>query len=184
MRNILHIFFTFFRISSLTFGGGYAMLPMLHKETVDKYGWLSEGELADYYTLAQCEPGLIAVNVAVLIARPRFGFWGAVAAVTGVVLPSFLVISLLALSLERIAHLPAFAHAFAGIRVAVAALVIQSLIRLVKTGVTDWITTMIALAALALLFLGLVNSLMVILVAALVALAIGWFRLRSTGRKE
>ena len=180
MKQIWKIFAAFFRIGALTFGGGYSMLPMLQKEAIDKTGWISEDQLTDFYALAQCQPGLIAVNMAVLIARPRFGFWGAMAAVGGVVLPSLLIILAIAALLGEVSHLEMIAHAFAGIRVAVAALVIQAVLRLIKNGVIDIATAVIAVGAFGVLLLDWINPVAVIIVAALSGLLIK----RLTCRKE
>lgn len=180
MKQLLTIFAAFFRIGALTFGGGYSMLPMLQKEAIDKTGWITEDQLTDYYALAQCEPGLIAVNMAVLIARPLFGIWGAVAAVCGVVLPSVLIILAIAALLGEVSHLQLIAHAFAGIRVAVAALVIQAVLRLIKNGVIDIVTTVIAVIAFVLLLLDVVNPLTVIIGSAIC----GFLVKRLTAKKE
>ncbi|MEG1537812.1 MAG: chromate transporter [Clostridiales bacterium] len=166
MKQFWQIFVAFFRIGALSFGGGYSMLPMLQKETIDKTDWIDEAQLSDYYALAQCEPGLIAVNMAVLICYPLFGFGGAVAAVLGVVTPSLLIILMIAALLGGVSDLAVVSHAFAGIRVAVAALVIQAVIRLLRNGVVDKTTTVIALLSFLLLLVDLVNPIVIILAAA------------------
>ena len=80
MKQLFDLFFTFVRIGGLTFGGGYAMLPMLQKEVVDKKKWASEEELMDYYAIGQCTPGVIAVNTATFIGYKISGISGAVSA--------------------------------------------------------------------------------------------------------
>lgn len=183
MKRLLQIFFAFFRIGALTFGGGYSMLPMLQKETVDKTGWIRENQLSDYYALAQCEPGLIAVNMAVLICRPLFGVAGAIAAVLGVVMPSLLIILLIAACLGGAAHLVWLEHAFSGIRVAVAALVIQAVVRLLKNGVVDKATAVISGVAFVLLLLDVVNPVLIILAAALAGIGVRRFSQRRRGKR-
>ena len=169
MKEWFRIFFIFAKIGATTFGGGYSALPVMQHELVDRQGFLSEEELTDYYALAQCLPGLIFINCAVLIMRPRRGLGAAWAAALGIAFPSLLIILLIASLLYRFMDLPIVIHAFNGIRVAVAATVLHSAWRLVKSGVTDWLSALIFLAALILLLVG-VNPIPIILGTAVVAL--------------
>jgi len=137
MRKILNLFWAFFRIGGLTFGGGYAMLPMLQKEVVDKNGWATEEELLNYYAVGQCTPGVIAVNTATFIGYKQAGLWGGIITTAGVVLPSLLIIITIAAFLQNFSDLEVVQHAFAGIRVAVAVLIVNAIIKLWKTGVKD-----------------------------------------------
>ncbi len=134
-RILWRLFTAFFRIGLFTFGGGYSMLPMLQREVVEKNGWSTETELLDYFAIGQCLPGIIAVNTATLIGHKQKGAPGGIAAALGVVFPSLLIITIIAAVLENFAHIPAVQHAFAGIRVAVAALITATVIRLFKTTV-------------------------------------------------
>ncbi len=131
------LFLTFARIGGLTFGGGYAMLPMLQKEVVEQKGWATEEELLDYYAVGQCTPGVIAVNVATFIGQKERGIIGGIIATFGVVAPSFAIILLLASVINHFNENPIVVHALAGIRVAVAALVVSAIIKLWKKGVKD-----------------------------------------------
>ena len=88
LRELLDLFLNFVRIGGLTFGGGYAMLPMLQREVVENKGWATEEELADYYAIGQCTPGVIAVNTATFIGNKRHGILGGIAATAGVIFPS------------------------------------------------------------------------------------------------
>lgn len=133
----LDLFLTFARIGGLTFGGGYAMLPMLQKEVVENRGWATEEELLDYYAVGQCTPGIIAVNVATFIGHKEKGILGGICATLGVVAPSFFIILVLAAFIRNFADNIYVAHALAGIRVAVAALVVDAVIKLWKKGVKD-----------------------------------------------
>ena len=94
MKKLLDLFLTFARVGGLTFGGGYAMLPILQREVVDKKKWATEEELADYYAVGQCTPGIIAVNVATFIGNTEAGILGGIFATLGVVFPSVVIISL------------------------------------------------------------------------------------------
>ena len=109
-----------------TFGGGYAMLPILQAEVVNKYHWATDEELADYYAVGQCTPGVIAVNTATFIGMKLRGVAGALAATLGVIFPSMVIITTIAAFLSNFAHIPAVADAFAGIRVGVCILIFQA----------------------------------------------------------
>lgn len=132
MRRYLELFWSFFKIGAFTFGGGYTMLPLIQKEIVNKRKWATEEEVIDVFALSQVAPGAIAVNFSVYTGHSMLGIPGALAAVFGMVLPSFLVISIIAAFLANFADLPAVQHAFAGIRVAVGALILDALIRLLR----------------------------------------------------
>ncbi len=173
LRQLLEIIWTFMKIGTLTFGGGYSMLPMLHRETVENQHWLDENKLADYFALSQCLPGLIAVNMAVLIGYQQKKTAGAVAAIFGVIFPSFVVILIIAMLLSNYIHIAAVASAFAGIRVAVASLVIYSVYGMFKKGVKDWFTFAIFVVALLLMLLFDVSPILVIIGAAVVGILIG-----------
>ncbi len=137
MNVYLDLFLTFARIGGLTFGGGYAMLPMLQKEVVENRHWASEEELMDYYAIGQCTPGIIAVNTATFIGRKVKGDLGGVVATLGVVFPSLVIITIIAAFLRNFADLPAVKNAFAGIRVCVCVLIFNAVIKLWKKSVVD-----------------------------------------------
>ena len=144
------LFLSFAKIGALTFGGGYAMLPMLQREVVDAHGWATEEELADYFAVGQCTPGVIAVNTATFIGQKLGGAAGAAAATLGVVFPSLVIVTLIAAVLQNFAEIPAVRNAFAGIRVCVCALILNAVIKLWKKAVVDLPTAAIFLAVLVL----------------------------------
>ena len=119
MNKLLDLFFTFARIGGLTFGGGYAMLPMLQKEVVEKRKWATEEEIMDYYAIGQCTPGIIAVNTATFVGQSTAGIAGGIFATLGVVFPSLIIITLIAAFLQNFAELAVVQYAFSGIRVCV-----------------------------------------------------------------
>ena len=131
----LELIWSFFKIGIMTFGGGYAMLPMIQREVVDKKGWATEEEILNYYAIGQCTPGVIAVNTATFIGNKRKGVAGGFLATLGVILPSLIIISVIAAVLTNFAEIPAVQHALAGIRVAVVVLVGYSVVKLAKSGV-------------------------------------------------
>ena len=150
MKELLDMFFTFARIGGLTFGGGYAMLPMLQKEVVEKRGWATEDELMDYYAVGQCTPGVIAVNTATFIGAKQKGILGSIFATAGVISPSILIIGIIAAFIRNFAELAAVKNAFAGIRVCVCVLIFNAVSKLYKKAVIDLPTTVI----FVLVFLG------------------------------
>ena len=167
MKELLDLFLTFARIGGLTFGGGYAMLPMLQKEVVENKGWAQAEEIMDYYAIGQCLPGIIAVNTAVFIGQKRRGAAGGVAAALGVVFPSLVIITIIAAFIGGFADLPMVRNAFAGIRVCVCVLIFNAVLKLWKKAVVDWRALVIFLAVfLGASFTGLSPILFVLLSAA------------------
>ena len=154
MNIYLDLFLTFARVGVCTFGGGYAMLPILQREVVDNKGWATEEQLADYYAIGQCTPGIIAVNTATFVGRTQRGTAGGVIATLGVVFPSVVIILLLAAFLQNFAHLPVVIHAFAGVRACVCALILTSVLKLRKTTVVDLPTALIFAAVFLLAAVG------------------------------
>lgn len=144
------LFLTFARIGVCTFGGGYAMLPILQRELVENRGWAREEDLADYYAVGQCTPGIIAVNTATFVGRAKAGVVGGVFATLGVVFPSVVIIVLIAAFLRNFMHISWVIHAFNGVRAGVVALITTSVIKLFKKSVVDWPTRIIYAAVLAL----------------------------------
>ena len=169
----------FFRIGLFTFGGGYAMLPMLQKEVVDRYGWASEEELMDYYAIGQVTPGVIAVNTATFVGYRKAGLPGAIACTLGVISPSLIIITLIAAFFRNFKEIEMIGHAFAGIRVAVTVLIGTSVYKLAKKSLIDLLAILIAAAVLLLsLFAGLSPVLLVVLAG------IAGLLLRYRGTKE
>ena len=132
MNRYLDLFLTFAKVGVCTFGGGYAMLPILQREVVERKGWATEEELADYYAIGQCTPGVIAVNVGTFVGRTQGGVPGGILATLGVVSPSILIILVIAAFLQNFAEVPAVIHAFNGVRACVCALILSSVMKLGK----------------------------------------------------
>ena len=146
MKLLFEMFLTFAKVGVMTFGGGYAMLPILQREVVDNKGWATEEELMDYFAIGQCTPGVIAVNTATFIGQKYKGFAGAIAATLGVVFPSLVIISLLAGVIEAFSHIIWVQHAFGGIRVCVCVLIANAVVKLYKKAVVDLPALLIFLA--------------------------------------
>lgn len=137
MKELMNLFWTFCRIGGLTFGGGYAMLPMLQKEVVETHKWATEQELLDYYAVGQATPGIIAVNTATFIGYKEKGILGAIFATSGVVFPALIIIMSIAGFIDSFSDLNIVQHAFSGIRVAVGVLILNALVKMVKGSVKD-----------------------------------------------
>ncbi|MGO5029903.1 chromate transporter [Candidatus Agathobaculum pullicola] len=180
MNPYLDLFLTFARIGVCTFGGGYAMLPILQLEVVKKRAWATEDELMDYYAIGQCTPGVIAINTATFIGYKQRGIVGAVCATAGMIFPSLVIIIIIASFIQQFAHLPVVQDAFSGVRIAVCALVVQSVWKLAKKSVVDMPTTLILLITFAsVAFFGVSPVIMVIFSGA-VGVLLGLFRRRRT----
>ncbi|KXL53912.1 chromate transport protein [Anaerotignum neopropionicum] len=156
MKELWQLFISFCRIGAFTFGGGYAMLPMLKKEVVDKRGWATEDEILDYFAIGQCTPGIIFVNTATFVGCKRKGTLGGIAATVGGVFPSLIIITVIAAVLNNFAELPTVQHAFGAIRVVVGVLILNAVVGMWKKSVVDKICAVIAVVAFILsAFLGL-----------------------------
>lgn len=154
MNIYLDLFLTFAKVGVCTFGGGYAMLPILQREVVEKKGWATEEELTDYFAIGQCTPGVIAVNTATFIGQKLKGVSAGILATLGVVFPSLVIIMILAAFIQNFAHLPVVIHAFAGVRACICALILSSVIKLGKSALKDLPAVVIYVVILALAITG------------------------------
>ena len=137
MKKYIDLFLVFAKIGVMTFGGGYAMLPMLERELIDNRGWTTNEELMDYFAVAQCTPGVIAVNTATFIGYKLYGNLGGIVATLGVVFPSLVIITTIAGVLTNFADIPAVKHAFAGVRGCVCVLIFNAVVKLWKGAIKD-----------------------------------------------
>ncbi len=167
MNILVDLFVTFAKVGVMTFGGGYAMLPILQREVVDNKGWATEEELMDYFAIGQCTPGIIAVNTATFIGQKCRGTIGGILATLGVVFPSLIIISLLAGVITAFSHLAWVLHAFGGIRICVCVLILNAVVKLYKKAVVDKATLAIfVVVALGSYFSALSPVVFVLLAAA------------------
>jgi len=148
------LFLTFAKVGVCTFGGGYAMLPILQREVVEKKGWATDEELTDYFAVGQCTPGIIAVNTATFIGYKYKGIPGGVLATLGVVFPSLIIITVIAACLSNFAEIPVVQHALAGINAAVVALIASSVVKLGKSNLKNGAAIAIFLCVLFMAVLG------------------------------
>ena len=135
--NLLSLFIAFAKVGVMTFGGGYAMIPILEREIVDKHGWASSEELMDYYAVGQCTPGVIAVNTATFIGQKYRGILGGIVTTLGVVSPSLIIISVIAALINNFSDIVWVQNALGGIRVCVCVFIFNSVVKLYKSAVKD-----------------------------------------------
>ncbi len=165
MKELLQLFIIFARIGGFTFGGGYAMLPIMQKELVDKKEWISHDELLNYYAVGQCTPGIIAVNTATFVGYKRKGIVGSIFSTAGVVTPSIIIIILIASFLKNFASYPVVQSAFAGIRIAVCATILVSIVNLWKKSVKSWINILFCFGAFFLSAFTSISPIWIVLIA-------------------
>lgn len=164
MKELINLFVSFFKIGIMTFGGGYAMLPMLEREIVNNHKWATLEEIMDYFAIGQCTPGVIAVNTATFIGYKQKRIIGGIAATLGVITPSIIIICALAGIIDMFADNKYVQHAFAGISVAVCALLVQAITKLIKGGIKDTFGLIVAVCSLIVsLVLGLSPIIIVII---------------------
>ena len=132
MKEYLEVLIAFLRVGLFTFGGGYAMIPVVERELIKKKGWTTFDEVMEYYTIAQITPGLIGVNLSTFVGYKQKGVSGGILATLGFILPGVTLITVVALFISNFAEYPAVAHAFAGIRIAVGALILDTVVKMVK----------------------------------------------------
>ena len=177
------LFWTYLKIGTFTLGGGYAMLPLIQREVVDRKGWIDEEEFLNMIALAQAAPGLIAVNSAIFIGWRIGGGRGVCGAVLGAVIPSFLIILAIAMVFSDWKELPAVEAAFKGIRPAVVALIAAPLFKMAKSAMKNTehrvqstnrnaLFLLVSLAAALLIWLGHVNPVWVILATIVITIIV------------
>lgn len=170
LSRILTLFLTFLKIGAFTFGGGYAMIPLIQRDVVEKHRWITDDDILEIIAIAESTPGPIAINSATFVGYRVAGFFGAFAATLGVVLPSFVVISLISVVLREFQHIKAVRYAFFGIRAGVLALLLKALFGMYRKcpkGLISYIVIAFAFLTAAILD---INVLLVIIGCAVIGL--------------
>jgi len=170
IKEYIELFLTFLKLGCVTFGGGYAMIPVVERELIKKKGWITMEEVMDYYTIAQITPGIIAVNLSTFIGCKRKGPLGGAIATIGFVLPGIALVILAAFFIRNIEDYPVAIHAFTGIRIAIGALILDTVIKMARGIFKDPTAVIIYIAAFALSFIWSVSPMLVVLGAGLVGL--------------
>ena len=189
------LFYTYLKIGTFTLGGGYAMLPLIQREVVERKGWIDEQEFLNMIALAQAAPGLIAVNSAIFIGWRVGGWKGVCGAVLGAVLPSFLIILAIAIVFRDWKELPAVEATFKGIRPAVVALIAAPLVKMAKKAINQKsqisnikyqikaaLPLLLSLTATLLIWLLHINPVWVILATIILTLMVQWLNDRINGK--
>lgn len=166
MNQLLELYFTFFRVGGLTFGGGMAMLPMLKREVIENKHWSTEEELLDIYAIGQCTPGIIAVNTSTYIGYQQKGIPGAVFGTLGMITPSLIIITLIATLLKQFMDYPVVLHALSGIRIVVCALMFHTILSLAKAGIKDALGALLFLTGFLLATFSPIPTILLVLFAA------------------
>lgn len=172
VKELKEIFVTFFKIGLFTFGGGYAMIPLIEKEIVEKKNWVEKEEITDILAVAQSIPGAVAINTATFIGFKTFGKKGALAATLGVILPSFVIISIIASFFNTFGDNQVVKSAFAGIRPAVVALIAFAVIKIGKSSAKDKTGLILAVIALVLVVVFNIHAILVIIGGAIFGLMV------------
>lgn len=170
---MLELYLTFMKIGAFMFGGGYSMLPLLVRELVDNKKWCTEEEVLDYFSLAQCTPGVIAINSATFVGYKRGKVPGGIVASLGVVTVPLIIITVIAAVLQNLMDYPLVQHIFAGVRVAVAALMTVTIVRLIQKAAKDFTSWAIVIVAFLLLTAVGLDSVWLVLMAALFGVLFG-----------
>jgi chromate transporter len=163
---LLQLFLVFFKIGAFTFGGGYAMLPLIQKEITEKQKWMKEEEILDIFAISQSVPGVISINSAIFIGRRVAGVWGAVFSALGIILPSFVIILIIAAVLVSYRQNPVIDKVFTGIRAASAALILLAAIKMGKKAITNKLGIAIAVISFALVVLADIHALWAVILGA------------------
>ena len=174
LKTLFELFITFFKIGAVTFGGGYAMLPFLERELVEKKKWSTSEELLDYYAISQVTPGVIAVNVSTFVGFKKRGIPGGIFATLGMVTPSLIIISVIAVFIQNFEHILWVQKALSGINVAVAALLTYAVVNFAKKTIKKWWHVIFYLASFCLMYFLKVNTVIIVLSAAILGVLIAW----------
>ncbi len=178
------LFRVFFSISAVALGGGLTMLPIMSKEFVEKRGWLSDNDMLDTVAVMQSLPGIISINMAVLIGYRVSGVFGAVFSAFGVILPPFVAIILLAMFLTKLDNNETVNHVFLGVRAAVAAMILLSAVKLAKQALkSHWAQVIAIFGFIAMVFFEM-NAILLVIIGALVGMSVAYLPLLFKNRKK
>lgn len=172
MKTAFELYLSFLKIGSLMFGSGYTMLPLLSHEIVEYRGWITEDELMDAYALSQCVPGVIAVNTAAFVGQKRGGWGGAAAAVLGVITVPIVAILLVATVLMQFWNSPTMVNVFNGVRVAVAAVITNAVVQLIRANVKNWLGIALCVVGFVIIAILHLSPVFVVLLAIVVGLVL------------
>ena len=176
MKELWNLFRIFFRIGGFTFGGGYAMLPIIQREIVEKRKWATDEEVLDYYAIGQCTPGIIAVNTATFIGYKQKGILGGIAATAGVVFPSLIIITAIAAFFKHFQDYKIVNNAFSGIRAAVAALILSAVIKMWSKSIVDNLATIIFAFSFVIAAFTKISPILIVTTSATVGILLNYIK--------
>lgn len=171
-QRYVKLFITFLKIGAFTFGGGYAMIPLIQRETIERHHWIDDQDLLDMLAIAESTPGVIAVNSATFVGYRVAGFWGALFATIGVILPSFFIILLVAGVIQQFKEFQYVNYAFVGVRAGVAVLILNAVLKLSKQCPQNIFTLLVAAVAFVLVAFFSANVILVIVFAAIAGVVV------------
>ena len=166
MKKLFELFITFTKVGALTFGGGYAMLPVIQREVVENKQWVTDEEVVEYYAIGQCTPGIIAVNTSTFVGNKVAGIPGGIIATLGFISPAFLIICLIAGLIQNFSDLLIVRNAFSGIRVCACVLIFNAVLKMWKSSVSDFFTFVLFAAVFLLTVLFSLSPVILIIVSA------------------
>ena len=184
MKTLIQLFFIFARVGGFTFGGGYAMLPMLQKELVENKGWTTNEELIDYYAIGQCTPGIIAVNVATFVGYKTKGILGGIVATLGMITPSLIIVGIIAAFIGGFQDYEVVQWAFSGIRAAVVALILSAMWKIAKKSLVDIFAVIIFLAVAVLSFFTDLSPVVFVVTAGICGLVLNCTGIRKAKEEK
>lgn len=170
MKKLWELFSTFFKIGLFTFGGGLAMIPFVQSEAVEKKKWITDDEMLDIIAIAESTPGVIAVNTATFVGYKIGRFWGSLFATLGVVIPSLVIICVIALFFENFMEIEVVATIFQGVRIGVTVLIFNATIKLYNKCPKTFVSYIIMVIALVLSIFTNINSIYIILIGAVLGI--------------
>ena len=171
LKLLFEVFWVFFKIGAFTFGGGYAMIPLISRETVENKKWISDQDILDIVAIAESTPGPIAINSATFVGYKVPGTWGSFFATLGTVLPSFTIILIISFVLDEFQHLTVIKYAFEGIRAGVLALILKAFWTMYKKTPKNLISYIISALAFVMAAILKLNVLYCIIICAVIGLA-------------
>ncbi len=179
MKTLFKLYITFFKLGITNFGGGYALLPLLEKEIVEKNNWATKEEINDYYAVGQCTPGVISVNVSTFIGFKLKGILGGIVSTLGFVSPSIVIITVIAALLQNILEYDMVVHAFNGINICVVILILKTVINMIKKNVIDTYTLVMFIAVLLLSIFKILSPFITVIICGILGIIINVLFLRG-----
>lgn len=184
MQDLINLYVSWFKMGLFTFGGGYAMLPMIQKEVIEKHHWATEDEIMDYYALGQVTPGIIAVNTATFVGYKIKGVIGGICSTLGVISPSLIIISLIAGLISNFSELEVVQHALRGIQVAVCVLMFTAIKGLYKKGVKGTVPFIIFACAFVLSYFTSISTVILVIIAGITGYVMTVLSAKKAGEEK